>query len=198
LAIEEPQYVDAQDLIWYSVDEILQPIGSVYVDTVERPQLNKAEQLCSKERRTMFKKILLAIDGSRDAAEATRYAQELALRDDAQVFVVHVIPSVPMYLGDPWQQEAISQNAIEGEKITEPVARQLREAGVDVVVEMLEGSPADGILRVANVREPDLIVMGSRGHGDLTSLLLGSVSHRVLAHTRVPVMITKASEKDIE
>jgi len=146
----------------------------------------------------MFKKILLAIDGSRDAAEATRYAQELALRNDAQVFVVHVIPSVPMYLGDPWQQEAISQNAIEGEKITEPVARQLREAGVDVVVEMLEGSPADGILRVANVREPDLIVMGSRGHGDLTSLLLGSVSHRVLAHTRVPVMIAKASEEDIE
>jgi nucleotide-binding universal stress UspA family protein len=146
----------------------------------------------------MFKKILLAIDGSRDATEASRYVQELALRYDAQVFVVHVIPSTPSYLGDPWQQEAISHNILEGEKVTEPVAKQLKEAGVDVIVEMVEGSPADGILRVADVREPDLIVMGSRGHSDLTSLLLGSVSHRVLAHARVPVMITKAPEEEIE
>jgi len=151
-----------------------------------------------EEGQTMFRKILLATDGSRDAAEASRYAQELALRDDAQVFLVHVIPSVPAYVGDPWQQEAISQNVLEGEKVTEPIARQLKEAGVDVVVEMVEGSPADGILRVADVREPDLIVMGSRGHGDLTSLLLGSVSHRVLAHARVPVMIAKALEEEIE
>ena len=145
----------------------------------------------------MFKKILLAIDGSDDAAEATRYAQELALRDDAQVFVVHVIASAPIYMGDPWQQEVISHNVAEGEKVTEPVAKQLREAGVDVVVEMLEGSPADGILRVADVRKPDLIVMGSRGHSDLTSLLLGSVSHRVLAHARAPVLITKASGEEV-
>jgi len=146
----------------------------------------------------MFKKILLATDGSRDAAEATKYAQELALRDDAQVFVVHVIPSAPSYLGEPWQQEVISQNVAEGEKVTEPVAKRLREAGVEVIVEMLEGSPAEGILRVADVREPDLIVMGSRGQGELTSLLLGSVSHRVLAHARAPVMIAKASEAEIE
>lgn len=165
---------------------------------VELLQLNKVEQLFSRRDELCLRRSLLATDGSRDATEATRYAQELALRDDAQVFVVHVIPSVPAYLGAPWQHEAISQNVAEGEKVTEPVAKQLREAGVEVIIEMLEGSPADGILRVADVREPDLIVIGSRGHSELTSLLLGSVSHRVLAHARVPVLVAKAVEEEIE
>jgi nucleotide-binding universal stress UspA family protein len=112
--------------------------------------------------------------------------------------VVHVIPSVPAYDLDRWHQEAISQNVAEGEKVTEPVAKQLREAGVEVIVEMLEGSPVDGIIRVADVREPDLIMMGSRGHGEQTSLLLGSVGAHVIARARAPVMVVNAPEEEIE
>ena len=43
----------------------------------------------------MFKRILLATDGSSDAEEALKYARDLALRDDAQVVVVHAIPPTP-------------------------------------------------------------------------------------------------------
>jgi nucleotide-binding universal stress UspA family protein len=60
------------------------------------------------------------------------------------------------------------------------------------LVEVLEGPPADAILNVAQVRECDLIVMGSRGRGALAGLLLGSVSHRVVAHARMPVMVVRA------
>ena len=140
----------------------------------------------------MFKKILLATDGSPHAEEALKYARGLALRDDAQVIVVHAVPPAAAYLGEPERQALVSRNVAEGERVAGHAAESLRKAGLDVVVEVLEGPPADAILRVADVRPPDLIVMGSRGHGELASLLLGSVSHRVLAHTHVPVMIVSA------
>ena len=140
----------------------------------------------------MFKKILLATDGSPHAEEALKYARDLALRDDAQVIVVHAVPQVPAYLGEPQWQELASRSVAEGEQVAGHAAENLRKAGVDVIIEILEGPPADAILRVADVRQPDLIVMGSRGHGEVASLLLGSVSHRVLAHTHVPVMIVRA------
>jgi nucleotide-binding universal stress UspA family protein len=144
----------------------------------------------------MFKKILLATDGSPHAEEALKYARDLALRDDAQAIVVHAVPPVPDYLGEPEWQKLASRNVAEGEQVAGNAAEKLQKAGVDVIVEVLEGPPADAILRVADVRQPDLIVMGSRGYGEMASLLLGSVSHRVLAHTRVPVMIVRATTEE--
>lgn len=83
-----------------------------------------------------------------------------------------------------------------GHQVANEAAQRLQEAGLDVIVEVLEDPPADAILRVADVRRCDLIVMRSRGHGTLASLLLGSVSHRVLARTQAPVMIVSATVKD--
>jgi nucleotide-binding universal stress UspA family protein len=79
--------------------------------------------------------------------------------------------------------------------VADDAAQKLREAGVDILVEVLEGPPANAILNVADVRQCDLIIVGSRGHGSLASLLLGSVSHRVLSHARVPVMVVRAVEE---
>jgi nucleotide-binding universal stress UspA family protein len=141
----------------------------------------------------MFESILLAVDGSSDAKEASKYARDLGLREDAQVIVVHAFEPVPSYLGEPDGSRVSAKNISEGRRIAQQSAQDLEEAGLDVVVEVLEGPAAKAILSVADVRQPDLIVMGSRGHGDLTSLLLGSVSHRVLAHAQVPVLIVPES-----
>lgn len=142
----------------------------------------------------MFRKILLATDGSPHAETALEYARDLALRDDAQVIVVHAFEQVPTHLGEPWGGQIMARHVAVGREVAQEAAQQLQEAGVDVIVEVLEGPPADAILRVADVRQADLVVMGSRGHGQLASLLLGSVSHRVLAHTHLPVMVVKATE----
>jgi nucleotide-binding universal stress UspA family protein len=140
-----------------------------------------------------FSKILLATDGSPNAEGAFEYARDLALRDNAQVILVHAFPSVPTYLGKPWNEQAIEKTVAYGKQVADRVAERLREAGLDVIVEVLEGPPADAILRVANVRQCDLIVMGNRGYGDVASLLLGSVSHRVVAHARTPVLIVRVA-----
>ncbi|MEA3375651.1 MAG: universal stress protein [Chloroflexota bacterium] len=134
----------------------------------------------------MFERILLATDGSSDAGRALEYARDLALRDDAQVVVVHAFTPAPGH------DELTARHAAVGREIANQAARKLNEAGVDVDIEVLQGPPADAILRVAEGHQADLIVMGTRGHGDLTSLLLGSVSHRVLAHSHVPVMVVRA------
>jgi nucleotide-binding universal stress UspA family protein len=144
----------------------------------------------------MFERILLATDGSAHAQEALAYAQELALRDQARVIVVHAFDPVPSYLGDPWVNRVMARHVSVGEQVADDAAQALRGAGVDVIVEVLEGPPAEAILKVAQVRDCDLIVMGSRGHGALTRLILGSVSHRVLVHAHVPVMIVRAKEEE--
>jgi nucleotide-binding universal stress UspA family protein len=146
----------------------------------------------------VFKKILLATDGSPDAMQALAYARDLALRDGAPVVVVHAFDPVPTYLGDPLEGRVLARHVAAGEEVAAAAVAKLREAGVDVVVEVLEGPAADAILNVAGVRECDLIVMGTRGYGRLASLILGSVSHRVLAHARVPVLVVKAGGQEIE
>ena len=141
----------------------------------------------------MFKKMLLATDGSPDAREALKYTRDLALRDDGQVIVVHAFEVLPSFLERSRRDELVVRQTIEGERLASEAVQKLQEAGVEVIVEVREGPAADAILRVAEARQPDLIVMGSRGRGELASLLLGSVSHRVLAHAHVPVMIVRAT-----
>jgi len=140
----------------------------------------------------MFTKILLATDGSPDAGQALVYARELARRDGAPVIVVHAFDPVPSYLGDPWRDRVAARHVSSGQEVADNAAQHLREAGIQVIVEVLEGPPADAILKVADVRECDLIVMGTRGHGRLASLILGSVSQRVLSQARMPVLVVKA------
>ena len=140
----------------------------------------------------MFSRILLATDGSTHAHEALRYARDLALRHDAEVVVIHAFEPVSTYLGEPWLHRVMACHVAAGRDIADLAARVLLEAGVDVEVEVLEGPPADAILRVADVRQCDLILMGSRGRGTLASLLLGSVSLRVLGHAHIPVMIVRS------
>jgi nucleotide-binding universal stress UspA family protein len=140
-----------------------------------------------------FSRILLATDGSPKAEGAFKYARDLALHDNAQVILVHAYPSLPTYLGEPWGEQVIEKTVIHGKQVADRIADQLREAGVDVIVEVLEGPAADAILRVSDVRQCDLIVMGNRGHGEVASLLLGSVSHRVVAHAHAPVLIVRAT-----
>jgi nucleotide-binding universal stress UspA family protein len=143
----------------------------------------------------MFNKILYATDGSVHAKQALRYVRGLAERDAARVIVVTAFEPISTVWEDPQERELIEQRVSRGEEIAEDAARSLREAGIDADTEVLHGPAADAILRVAD--GCDLIVMGSSGRGQATSLLLGSVSHRVLAHAHVPVLaVRSAGEPD--
>ena len=69
--------------------------------------------------------------------------------------------------------------------------KQLPE-GMNAATRLVEAPAPEAILDECETGGYDLVAMGSRGHGDIGSLLLGSVSHRVLHSTRTPVLIVTA------
>jgi nucleotide-binding universal stress UspA family protein len=67
------------------------------------------------------------------------------------------------------------------------------EAGVTAYTRLLRGEPADEIVAYADAVDADLIVVGSRGHGAVTSALLGSVSREILREARRPVLVVRGA-----
>lgn len=74
----------------------------------------------------------------------------------------------------------------EVQQIVEPVVAELSAAGVEASAVILEGPPAEPLLAAAENRQCDPIIMGTRTHGQLTGMLLGSVSYKVLANATMP------------
>jgi nucleotide-binding universal stress UspA family protein len=79
----------------------------------------------------------------------------------------------------------------EAETILQKAIEAVGKIPGEVHTEILEGSPAEAILDVANTRKSDLIVMGSRGLGRLAGALLGSQSQKVVQHAPCPVLIIR-------
>ncbi len=139
----------------------------------------------------MFNRILVAVDASPASQRAVECARKMAKLTGAQVLVVHAYPKIPEYLGEPNLSQTIARHLERAHELVDPIVEQLKQEGIEAIPEVLEGPPADAILRVADAREVDLIVMGARGLGSVASLLLGSVSQKVLAHATCPVMVVR-------
>ncbi len=139
----------------------------------------------------MFKRILVALDGSAHSYHALAVAQDLALKYATQLVVVHAFGPVPVDFGEPVWNQYEARAIAEGERIIAEVKQRLASVPLDAITELIEGPAANAILNVAEVRQCDLIVVGSRGLGSFEGLLLGSVSDRVMHHARVPVLVVK-------
>ncbi|MGB9669410.1 MAG: universal stress protein [Anaerolineales bacterium] len=139
----------------------------------------------------MFQKIVLGIDGSEHALRAAKVAGELARSMNAQLIVVTAYDPIPSYIGEPNLQEAISARLHEANAILEKGVKEVGEVPAGVESEAIEGSAAEVVLDVARVRGADLIVVGSRGLGKLSGLLLGSQSQKIIQHATCPVLVVR-------
>jgi len=139
----------------------------------------------------MFKRILLAVDGSEHAIRAAKVAAELARSMQAELRVVVVYEAIPSYLGEPDLQGAINARLNEAQGILQTAVTALGEIPGEIHTEILEGNSAEAIINVANTHSSDVIVMGSRGLGRLAGLLLGSTSQKVVSHAPCPVLIVR-------
>lgn len=150
-------------------------------------------------------KIVVGIDGSPGSAAALRFALEEARLRDATLHAVHAweVPLRPgeetsyVTVGEPSEShdlEAVMRNL--DERAREALVASLGDAdtsGVRFRAESVEGSAADAILAAAE--DADMIVVGSRGHGTLRGLVLGSVSQKVAHHARCPVVVVRAGHE---
>jgi nucleotide-binding universal stress UspA family protein len=141
-----------------------------------------------------MKKILIATDGSPAAVEALEFGLDLAAEEEAEALVVHVVPSidsVPMG-GFGMSSAAMVHEVTDADRAPLEAAVEIAaQKGLPVTTELLVGSTVGEIVAFADYRDADLIVIGSRGHGALTTALLGSVSLGVLRHTARPVLIVR-------
>ena len=144
----------------------------------------------------MYKNILVAVDGSEHGYQAAQTAGTLtrALKTNREIitlWIVVVYEPLPAYLGQPYFQEAMTERLQQSEVILQAARQKIGVIPGIIKTEVMEGPPAEAILSVAEARQVDLIVMGTRGLGRLTGLLIGSQSQKVVAHATCPVLLVR-------
>jgi nucleotide-binding universal stress UspA family protein len=149
-------------------------------------------------KRPGINRIVVGVDGSEHADAALEWAVRMAKGMGSEVIAVFAI-SLPFYFDagymtavappqfDPEWREAMRK---EFEGIW---CKRLRDAGVQYRMVMEDGRPASVIATVADGTDADVIVVGRRGRGGVAELVLGSVSHELILHSKLPILLISAA-----
>src|SRR3954451_24159658 len=141
---------------------------------------------------SVYRNILVAVDGSPDAEAALAHAGELARDQRARLTLLTAIPPIPATAllatgAAPPRSEVIKHYS----DLLREAAATL-PADVSVTTLLVEGPPAKALVERSRSGAFDLIVMGSHGHGRLHTSLLGCVSQKVLQASPIPVLLIRA------
>ena len=142
----------------------------------------------------MFKVIVWATDGSPSAEDALPLAAGLAKSSGARLVIVHV-EELGVSRGGAYHKHADETDMLAG---IEAHLAKLRGEGLDVQLELHKsgsGGAAHIIADAAREAGADLIVAGTRGHGSVVGLILGSVTHRLLHIAPCPVLVVPAKDR---
>ncbi len=123
----------------------------------------------------MYKKVLIATDGSVTASHAAEVGMDVAKASGAEALLLHV--------GDPK----------DGKKVLAQAEKGFAKSGVAVSTVSVSGDPADMICEVAERENADLIVVGNKGMTGAKRFLLGSVPNQVSHHSPCNVLIVKTT-----
>lgn len=144
----------------------------------------------------MFQNVLVAVDGSADAEHARLQAVDLAKAEKARLTLFTAVQPPPPTLYVSASSAVLLTDLAEAARVqAEKVLRTAAERTPgDILASSVLSSepPRPAIIQQVESGHHDLVVMGSRGLGELGSMLLGSVSHYVLHHSPVPVLIMRA------
>ncbi|WP_203298892.1 universal stress protein [Marinobacter sediminum] len=145
----------------------------------------------------MFKRILVAVDGSKTSLKAMDKAIELQQLTDAEIYLLcvykhHSLFEASLSIGRPPGMDIPDKVLSEYAKEVVNHAKDLAKShGATKVRGFVKGGrPSKVIIKFAQDKEADLIVVGTKGtHSDKDGILLGSVSHRVASNAKCPVLV---------
>ncbi len=143
----------------------------------------------------MYKRILIATDGSEKSNFAAKEGIDLAKALGADVVALYVlneivIASAVRQLGSD-KKEVEAKLKAAGEKAVAEVKKLGEQAGVAVETMVRQGAPANVVIDVASTQKIECIVMGSHGESGVSKLLIGSVVQKVLYWAAVPVLVVR-------
>lgn len=146
----------------------------------------------------MFKHILLATDGSTASEHAAQLAVGLARTHGARLTAVYVVDPYPYIgvgelnpMGFQAYMSAAQQQAAQAHAQVEELCKH---GGTPVALQarlVEDVGAASGIVQTAETEGADLIVLGSHGRTGIARLMLGSVSTKVVAESKVPVLVSR-------
>ena len=145
----------------------------------------------------MSRPILHATDFSGASRAAFAKAVDMARRERAPLLIAHVLsPVMPMMAGEGYVapatwNEITSSYRTTAQKKLDVLVRRAKGTGVRARALVLEGTPADAIVRAARARRAGTIVLGTHGRSGVARMLLGSVAARVVASAHCPVMTVR-------
>ncbi len=145
----------------------------------------------------LFSKIVVAVDGSESSNKVYDVAAQLAKLSNGKLIIVHVVMP-PQPVGGLFYTDAYSIDKLRidleeaGNRLLQSYSeKSINEYNIAVETILAQGYPPDAIIREANAKGADLIVVGSRGFSGAKHFFIGSVPNSVLHHSTVPVLLVK-------
>lgn len=139
----------------------------------------------------MYKKILLAYDGSEHSKRAGDNAITIAkCNQDSKLDIVYIVDAnkAKHDVLSNWNSLSLEEKRKE---LLTGVTKKATDEGVEYAIKILQGEAGPSIIKYANDNEFDLVVIGSRGLDRVQEFVLGSVSHKVAKRVNCPVLIVK-------
>lgn len=140
----------------------------------------------------MFKRILLAYDGSEYANKAYEYVLELAqINGGCEVYLISVA-NIPEFVNSKDEvDEALNAAKLYYGKILGNARKLANEKGIKIFTEVILGHPVDSVIRFAEKHECDLIVVGEKGTSGVKRYIIGNVAENIARHAKCSVLIVK-------
>ena len=149
----------------------------------------------------MFKKIMVATDGSQTSIRTAELAVGLARLSRGSIIAIYVVDvyrlaHLPGYTALPSLSSRLMELMLkEGELAISEVGNMASDEGVPFDSIIAEGDPSQEIIKRSHKSGADLLVLGRIGRSDLEKILLGCVAEKVVRHSKIPVLIVPAVRK---